>query len=189
MNAKFGLALLVALLPLVASPARAQLSISRFVVAAGGATRSSGSNFGVGGTIGQPDAARSTGGAFTLTAGFWVGGGAVSAVSDDDGGIGQPDEPTAVPLVFRALPATPNPMGDGMELAFELPESREVRIEVYDAAGRLVRTIAHERVAAGRNLRTWDRRDQSGARVPGGIYFLRLSARPDERNQKLVVLP
>jgi flagellar hook assembly protein FlgD len=64
-----------------------------------------------------------------------------------------------------------------------------VRIDVYDAAGRSVRVLANESVAAGRGQRIWDRRDQSGARVPGGVYFLRLSAPPDQRMQKLVVLP
>lgn len=188
MKAILGLALLAALLSAAVSPAVAQLSVPRFVVASGGATRSTGGNFGIGGTIGQGETTKSTGGAYTVSAGFWFGGSGTSGINDGEDG-GAPEIPGAEPFVFRVFPASPNPAGNGIALSFELPEARLVRIDVYDAAGRQVRVLANEPVAAGRSQRVWDRRDQSGARIPGGIYFLRLSAPPDQRTQKLVVLP
>ncbi len=45
--------------------------LSWSTVDGGGATSSTGGTFGLGGTIGQPDAGRQTGGAFTLDGGFW----------------------------------------------------------------------------------------------------------------------
>lgn len=188
MKGNLGLALFAALLGAAVSPALAQLSVPRFVVACGGATRSTGGNFGIGGTIGQGEATKSTGGTYAVSAGFWFGGSGTTAVNDGEDG-GEPVIPGAEPLTFRVFPATPNPIGDEMVLAFQLPEARTVRIEVYDAAGRMVRVLANESVASGSSRRVWDRRDQSGARVPGGIYFLRMSAPPDQRTQKLVVLP
>lgn len=188
MKGTIGLTLWAALLSLTVSPAMAQLSVPRFVVASGGATRSSGGSFGVGGTIGQADATTSSGGLYVVSAGFWFGGSGTSGIGDGPDG-GEPDVPGVEPLVFEILPATPNPVADVMTLAFQLPEARHVRIEVYDAAGRMVRSVANELVAAGRSQRVWDRRDHSGMRVPGGIYFIRMSALPDERTQKVVVLP
>jgi hypothetical protein len=46
-------------------------SLSWFTVDGGGAMFSTGGNFELSGTIGQPDAGVATGGSFTLTGGFW----------------------------------------------------------------------------------------------------------------------
>ncbi|MCC7141972.1 MAG: T9SS type A sorting domain-containing protein [Candidatus Eisenbacteria bacterium] len=188
MNATPPLTLSAALICFAISPALAQLSVPRFVVASGGATRSSGGSFGIGGTIGQAGATTSTGGLYVVSTGFWFGGNATSGIGDDPGS-GEPDVPGAQPLAFEILPVTPNPVAEVTTLAFQLPEARHVRIEVYDASGRMVRSVADESVAAGRSQGVWDRRDQTGVLVPGGVYFMRMSALPDERTQKVVVLP
>ncbi|MBK8230671.1 MAG: T9SS type A sorting domain-containing protein [Candidatus Eisenbacteria bacterium] len=182
------LTLSAALVCFAISPALAQLSVPRFVVASGGATRSSGGSFGIGGTIGQPGATTSTSGPYAVSTGFWFGGNATSGIGDDPGS-GEPDLLGTRPLAFEILPATPNPVADATTLAFQLPEARHVRIEVYDASGRMVRSMADELVAAGRGQRVWDGRDQAGVRVPGGVYFMRVSALPDEGTRKVVVVP
>lgn len=58
---------------LAAHTARAQYDLSWFTIDGGGATFSTGGNFSLGGTIGQPDAGIMSGGTFTLTGGFWAG--------------------------------------------------------------------------------------------------------------------
>jgi hypothetical protein len=45
--------------------------LSRFTIDGGGTMRSTGGNFELSGTIGQPDAGVLTGGTFQLTGGFW----------------------------------------------------------------------------------------------------------------------
>jgi hypothetical protein len=52
--------------------ARAQLQIDWHTVDGGGYTFSTGGAFSLGGTIGQPDAGAMSGGAYSLTGGFWV---------------------------------------------------------------------------------------------------------------------
>jgi hypothetical protein len=47
--------------------------LSWWTVDGGGATFSAGGNYSLGGTIGQPDAGTSSGGAYTLVGGFWPG--------------------------------------------------------------------------------------------------------------------
>lgn len=56
----------------LASGAHAAFEIPWFTVDGGGAMRSTGGNFELSGTIGQPDAGTMAGGPFTLTGGFWV---------------------------------------------------------------------------------------------------------------------
>ena len=56
--------------------------------------------------------------------------------------------PTGAAPGLRFGPALPNPARDYSTLRYALPEAGEVRIAVYDAAGRLVRELgsgAHPR--------------------------------------------
>jgi hypothetical protein len=75
-----------------------------------------------------------------------------------------------------------------MVLAFDLPEARLVRAELYDVTGRLVRVLSDDVAPAGRSHRVWDRRDEQGRRVPAGIYFLRFDAGPHRGRQKVIVV-
>jgi len=50
-----------------------ELDLSWNTVDSGGGTFSSGGSYTLGGTIGQPDAGGMTGGAYTLSGGFWAG--------------------------------------------------------------------------------------------------------------------
>lgn len=169
-----------------ATSADAQLSISRFTVDGGGGAAAGGA-FTSSGTAGQPDAGVHTGGAFTLSGGFWFGGGGgVSGVGDGTD-EGTPSTPEPV-FVFQVSPLNPNPMTDQTALSFQLPEPTLVRAEVFDASGRLVRVLVDGFVAAGPHQHLWDRRDGSGGRVPAGIYFVRFDAGGRGSRQKVVVL-
>jgi hypothetical protein len=174
-----------------AAPASAQLAVSQFTIDGGGSTGASGGAFTLGGTIAQPDAGRSTGGSFALSGGFWAAGSVVTAAPEGGAGNGTDDgttPPDAVPLSFRLLPARPNPLDDHLFIAFELPEPAVVSVELYDAAGRLVRSMAGNAFPAGRNQWTWDRRDQRGDRVSAGVYFIQLSAGAHHSRQKVVAV-
>jgi len=57
---------------------------------------------------------------------------------------------------------------------------------VLDATGRRVRDLLHENQAAGTRVIRWDGRDQAGARVPAGVYFVRLEAEGRIRSARLV---
>ena len=50
-----------------------ELDLSWNTIDSGGGTFSSGGSYTLGGTIGQPDAGGMTGGAYTLSGGFWAG--------------------------------------------------------------------------------------------------------------------
>jgi hypothetical protein len=182
-----GSVLTAALLTCAAGAASAQLSVSRFTIDGGGSTRSTGGAFALGGTIGQPDAGRLSGSYFTLSGGFWFGGGTVTTGVGDTPGKGD-DLSNAAPLSFRMYPASPNPVAARTVVAFDLPEPNSVRAALYDASGRLVRILADERLPAGKHQRAWDRRDGSGHPVPAGIYFLRLDAGAHLSHQKIVVV-
>jgi hypothetical protein len=87
---------------------------------------------------------------------------------------------------------SPNPVIGPAVIRFSLPvEARagsEARIDIYDATGRLVRTIPADADGGHAGELTWNRRLESGAEAPAGIYFLKLSQGMEARSAKFVLL-
>jgi plastocyanin len=73
-------------------------------------------------------------------------------------------------------PPWPNPTRGGASFRFAIPRAGDVRIEVFDAAGRLVATPVHRAYEAGTFGGSWDGRNAAGSAASAGIYYLRLAA-------------
>jgi hypothetical protein len=69
----------------------------------------------------------------------------------------------------------PNPARETSSLSFELARGGDVRLAIYDAAGRLVRNLLVAPLPPGEHRADWDGRDASGRRVASGIYFAKLA--------------
>jgi flagellar hook assembly protein FlgD len=69
------------------------------------------------------------------------------------------------------------------------PQAGEVRLVVYDLAGREVRVLANGRLEADDYRARWDGRNESGQRVSGGMYVVRLEAEGRALVRRLVLLP
>ncbi len=76
----------------------------------------------------------------------------------------------------RAPLAFPNPFLDRTRFSFELKHPDRVELAVYDVAGRRVRHLLAERRDSGLHEIEWDGRDETGRRVPSGVYYFRLRA-------------
>ncbi|MBI5709775.1 MAG: DUF362 domain-containing protein [Candidatus Eisenbacteria bacterium] len=82
----------------------------------------------------------------------------------------------------------PNPTAAAVTIRFDLPASGEVRLEVFDAAGALLRTVRRSLGAGpGREL-SWDGRDDAGRAVACGSYFYRVSAAGFAATGKIVTV-
>lgn len=96
------------------------------------------------------------------------------------------DPPGAPPRLVLA--AKPNPTYGAVELAFDLPVAGNVRVGVYDLAGRRVAMLADAWCGAGHHALRWDGRDASGRIAPSGIYVVRLEAGGDVVTARLARL-
>jgi len=76
---------------------------------------------------------------------------------------------------FAGSPA-PNPTLGATTFRFALRDAGAVRVEVFDARGRLVARVVDKVLARGTYAATWNGRGEDGEPVPAGAYFLRLSA-------------
>ena len=83
----------------------------------------------------------------------------------------------------------PNPLNPSAAMTIHLPGPASVRSAVYDARGRLVRTLASgERFPAGITQMRWDGRNQAGTTAAAGVYFIRFDSGEFHATRKMVVL-
>jgi hypothetical protein len=85
-------------------------------------------------------------------------------------------EDRPLPVVNRLASVHPNPFNPAATVAFELATPQEVRLEVFDLRGRLIRTLADEALPAGHHERMWLGADATGRSMASGVYVVRLIA-------------
>jgi len=86
------------------------------------------------------------------------------------------------PKEFGIVSASPNPFNSSLQLQYNLTQSGNISIGLYDSEGRLVSTVINEEKRAGFYSVNID-----GAQSPSGIYFVKLAA-ADRVAMKKVVL-
>ncbi len=78
------------------------------------------------------------------------------------------------PAVFAHLGNYPNPFNPMTRISFSLSHDGPVRVQVFDTAGRLVRTLIDGVMTRGAHQVQWNGTDAGGRAVPSGIYFSRI---------------
>jgi flagellar hook assembly protein FlgD len=96
--------------------------------------------------------------------------------------------PELPPAAYKLDGAYPNPFNPAARIRFELPESVQTRITIYDLKGQQVRALLDEVRPAGRHEVIWNGRDDGGAAAASGTYLLRLKAGAYAANSKLTLL-
>ena len=83
----------------------------------------------------------------------------------------------------------PNPTGSGIYFEVGLSRAARLSVQAFDVAGRQVRRIVEGPMGPGWHRLAWDGRDESGAPVASGSYFLRVSETPGaSRTRKVIIL-
>jgi hypothetical protein len=95
---------------------------------------------------------------------------------------------SSVPAATRLLGARPNPFNPTTAIAYDLRAPHHVVLQVYDARGRLVRTLVDAGRTPGAHSATWDGRDDSGHEMSSGIYWVRMQAGAYNSKCKIVLL-
>ena len=90
-------------------------------------------------------------------------------------------EPLSVPpdteVPFALHGNQPNPFRSGTTVFYYVPSGgAEVLLEIYDVAGRRVKTLVDQRVPAGERSAEWDGRDERGIEVANGVYIYQIRA-------------
>ena len=91
-----------------------------------------------------------------------------------------------------SISAEPNPATAWVTLhvSWDAALGQTPMVSVYDASGRLARTLdASEDPAAGQTVITWDRRLENGNRAPAGVYYARAEMAGEMESEALLLLP
>ncbi len=95
-------------------------------------------------------------------------------------------DPAALSLSFS--PPRPNPARASARWVYSMPQPARVQVDVFDAQGRRVRTLADGERAAGQGELSWDLRDAGGSPVGAGIYFVTARLGSAAWTSRLVVI-
>ena len=99
-------------------------------------------------------------------------------------GVGQ----GATPVQFALVGNAPNPFRPETFIRYDVPTTTRVQLEVYNASGRLVRTLVDGSIAPGAHSAIWDATDDHGRSVGSGVYFYRMKAGDFESTRKMTLL-
>ena len=82
----------------------------------------------------------------------------------------------------------PNPFRDTTTISAHLAADANTNLAIFDVAGRRVAKLASGMRGAGEHIFTWNGSDETGKRVPAGVYFCRLQVGDQVFREKLVVV-
>jgi hypothetical protein len=102
-----------------------------------------------------------------------------------DAGAGVVDE---LPTVFALKQNWPNPFMGTTMLHFDIPKDVDVKLEVFDIRGRLVKSLVDRALPAGRYDIGWDGRDSQGRKAASGVYFYRIEAGQWSQTKRMVIV-
>jgi hypothetical protein len=80
-----------------------------------------------------------------------------------------------LPVRTQLYTPFPNPLSFASRVQFDLSKRTDLKLDVLDLAGRRVATLADRSFEPGRYALRWSGQDETGAQVPAGIYFVRMS--------------
>lgn len=84
--------------------------------------------------------------------------------------------PTPTILTDALRYSYPNPFATSTGFAFTLSRGGDIRVEIYDVAGRNVRRLERAAQGPGEYVLVWDGRDAGGKNLPSGVYLARYRA-------------
>jgi endonuclease I len=103
----------------------------------------------------------------------------------------QPElSPVSRPTIAAAVilhQNVPKPINPSTTNSYELDSPGQVELQVFDLAGRLVRTLFRGSEEAGRHEKVWLGRDQGGRTVATGVYFYRLHAGDETETRRMLL--
>jgi hypothetical protein len=82
----------------------------------------------------------------------------------------------------------PNPAAGRMLVRYQVASATDVSVRVYDAVGRVVRTLAAGSCDPGYYTVIWHGQDDAGRAVPAGVYFIHFVADDYTKIQKAVLV-
>lgn len=101
---------------------------------------------------------------------------------------GQPDVNPSAPQVTELKGIYPNPFNPSATLSYALASKAEVRLQIFNSRGQLVRSLNEGSKNPGSYSLIWDGTDDGAQSQSTGVYFFRLQVGDKVFNSKAVLL-
>ncbi len=82
----------------------------------------------------------------------------------------------------------PNPFNPSTTISFNLPNTGQVQLSIYNVLGQKVTTLVNGQYTAGTHEVTWNGTDDSGSPVGSGIYFYRITSSDFDQTKKMILM-
>ncbi len=82
----------------------------------------------------------------------------------------------------------PNPFNPETMIVFDLPESGNVKLEIYNIKGQKVKTLLDCYMSPGSSEMVWNSKDDHGKRVSSGVYFYKLQTEKKIITKKMLLM-
>jgi len=97
------------------------------------------------------------------------------------------DNAASVPVANASaalqLQAAPNPMNLSTSISFVLAEASDVQLGIYDASGRMVKSLVNGSLESGTHSIEWDGKADSGTQVSSGVYYTQVQVQKGQLTQ------
>jgi len=113
---------------------------------------------------------------FRVSDGLVVVGTHANGVFSTNVVVSVPGEKSTLPTNYVLNQNFPNPFNPSTTIRYSLPERAQVRIGIYDAAGREIMILRDREENAGQHEVRWNAKDAGGNSVSSGVYFYTLTA-------------
>lgn len=92
------------------------------------------------------------------------------------------------PQIQTVIRCSPNPFSGQTAMRFQLSGWTDAKLSIYDAQGRLIKTLINEKRGAGSHRVQWNGRDANGKRLSAGMYFVRFQAGDRTDTRPIILL-
>jgi flagellar hook assembly protein FlgD len=82
----------------------------------------------------------------------------------------------------------PNPASGQANISFDISESGNYQLAVFDLEGRQVKSLLSSGLTTGHYLISWNGANDAGATVKNGVYFMKLTGENKSFTSKVVLM-
>jgi len=82
----------------------------------------------------------------------------------------------------------PNPFNPNTTISFNLPNTAEVTLEVFNVKGQLVNTLVKDQMESGIHSVVWNGLDSNQKSVSSGIYFYKIISANESKSNKMILM-
>ena len=98
------------------------------------------------------------------------------------------DDDISTPKDFKLHDNYPNPFNPVTQIRFDLPNTSNVDLVIYNMLGQKIKSFNMQNVPAGYHGITWDATNDFGVAVSAGVYLYQIQTQEFIKTKKMILL-